>query len=130
MTRKVISATDAPKAIGPYSQAIEANGMIFLSGVIPLDPVTGDLVGSGDVKNQTERILKNMQNVIKAAGAAMKDVVKTTVYMTDLTYFAEMNEVYGSYFKDNPPARTTVQVSALPKAAMVEIECIAVKNAK
>jgi 2-iminobutanoate/2-iminopropanoate deaminase len=127
MSKKIISAAGAPKAIGPYSQAVKAGGFVFLSGAIPLDPVTGDLVGSGDVKIQTERIFKNMESILKEAKCTMKHVVKTTVYMTDLTFFAEMNEVYGSYFKENPPARTTVQVSALPKGAMVEIEAIVKK---
>ncbi len=121
--KKIINAPQAPKAIGPYSQAIEAGGFIFTSGVLPADPVTGEILG-GDMKSQTELVLKNLENIIKAAGAQLKHVVKTTVYITDLTAFAEMNEMYESFFKENPPARTTVQVAALPKGSYVQIEAI------
>ncbi|MBR2865832.1 MAG: RidA family protein [Elusimicrobiaceae bacterium] len=121
--KKIINSTQAPKAIGPYSQAVEDGGFIFTSGVLPVDPVTGEIFG-GDIKVQTELVLKNMENILKAAGAQMKHVVKTTVYMTDLTGFAEMNLVYSSFFKENPPARTTIQVAALPKGSSIEIEAI------
>ena len=121
--KKIINSTQAPKAIGPYSQAVEDGGFIFTSGVLPVDPVTGEILG-GDIKVQTELVLKNMENILKAAGAQMKHVVKTTVYMTDLTGFAEMNLVYSSFFKENPPARTTIQVAALPKGSSIEIEAI------
>jgi len=124
--KKIISSPQAPKAIGPYSQAIEIEGFIFTSGILPMDPVTGEIFG-GDVKSQTELVLKNMENIIKAAGAQMKHVIKTTVYVTDLTSFAEMNATYESFFKENPPARTTVQVAALPKGAYVQIEAVAHK---
>lgn len=121
--KKIINAPQAPKAIGPYSQATEVDGFIFTSGILPVDPVTGEVFG-GDVKSQTELVLKNMENIIKAAGAQLKHVVKTTVYLTDLTAFAEMNVAYEAFFKENPPARTTVQVAALPKGSNVQIEAI------
>ncbi|ACC97944.1 Putative endoribonuclease [Elusimicrobium minutum Pei191] len=126
MAKKVITSPLAPKAIGPYSQAVEIGGFVFVSGCLPLDPVTGEIVG-GDIKTQTETILKNMENVLKAAKLDFKHVVKSTLFMTDLTSFADLNEVYGRVFKENPPARTTVQVSALPKGALIEIEVIAKK---
>ncbi|WP_428897629.1 2-iminobutanoate/2-iminopropanoate deaminase [Parelusimicrobium proximum] len=126
MAKKIISSPNAPKAIGPYSQAVEVGGTVYLSGCIPLDPVTGDVVG-GDVKTQTDRIFRNLEGILKEAGLTLDNVVKTTVYMVDLTYFAEMNEVYGKFFKEKHPGRTTVQVSALPKGSLVEIEAIAVK---
>lgn len=124
--KKVINSNNAPKAIGPYSQAIEDGGFIFTSGVLPIDPVTGEIY-NGDVRVQTELILKNLENILKEAGLGLKDIVKTTVFMTDLTQFAEMNDVYGSFFQNNPPARTTVQVVGLPKGSAVEIEAIAKK---
>lgn len=124
--KKIISASGAPKAIGPYSQAVEDGGFIFTSSMLPMDPVTGEIY-SGDVQVQTELILKNLENILKEAGCSFKNVLKTTVYMTDLTKFAEMNATYESFFKENPPARTTVQVNALPKGSVVSIEAIAKK---
>lgn len=124
--KKIIDAPQAPKAIGPYSQAVEASGFVFTCGVLPADPVTGEILG-GDVKTQTELVLKNLENILKAAGVQPKHVVKTTVYLTDLTTFADMNAAYEAFFKDNPPARTTVQVSALPKGSSIQIEAIAHK---
>lgn len=124
--KKVISSPQAPKNIGPYSQAIEADGFVFTSGVLPVDPVTGEIFG-GDVKSQTELALKNLENILKAAGLQLKHVLKTTVYMTDLTCFAEMNTAYEAFFKENPPARTTLQAAALPKGSYIEIEAIAHK---
>lgn len=124
--KKVINSNHAPKAIGPYSQAIEDGGFIFTSGVLPIDPVTSEIY-NGDVRVQTELILKNLENILKEAGCTLKNVVKTTVFMTDLTQFAEMNNVYASFFKDNPPARSTIQVVGLPKGSAVEIEAIAKK---
>lgn len=121
--KKIISSPQAPKAIGPYSQAVEIDGFIFTSGILPADPVTGEIFG-GDMKSQTELVLKNMENILKAAGAQLKHVIKTTVYVTDLTSFAEMNMAYESFFKENPPARTTIQVAALPKGAYVQIEAV------
>jgi len=126
MSNKIIQAEKAPKPIGPYSQAVETGGLVFTSGIIPLDPVTGEIFG-GDVKTQTEVVLKNIENILAAAKLEMKHIVKTTVYMTDLTYFADMNEAYGAFFKENPPARTTVQVAGLPKGALIEIEAVAQK---
>ena len=121
--KKIISSPQAPKAIGPYSQAVETDGFVFTSGILPIDPVTGEIFG-GDVKSQTELVLKNMENILKAAGIQLKHILKTTVYLTDLTAFADMNTAYESFFKENPPARTTVQVAALPKGAYVQIEAI------
>ena len=126
MTKKIISSAQAPKAIGPYSQAVEDGGFIFTSSVLPIDPVTGE-VFTGDVQMQTEIILHNLENILKEAGCTLKNVVKTTVFMTDLTKFAEMNATYETFFTENPPARTTVQVSALPKGGVVQIEAIAKK---
>ena len=123
---KVINSSNAPKAIGPYSQAIEEGGFVYTSGVLPIDPVTSEIY-NGDVRVQTEIILKNLENILKEAGCTLKNVVKTTVFMTDLTQFAEMNAVYGNFFKENPPARTTVQVVGLPKGSSIEIEAIAKK---
>ena len=126
MTKKIINSSRAPKAIGPYSQAVEDGGLIFTSSVLPIDPVTGE-VFTGDVQMQTEIILHNLENILKEAGCSLKNVVKTTVFMTDLTKFAEMNATYETFFKENPPARTTVQVVALPKGGVVQIEAIAKK---
>lgn len=126
MTKKIINSSRAPKAIGPYSQAVEESGFVFTSSVLPIDPVTGEIF-SGDVQVQTEIILHNLENILKEAGCTLKNVVKTTVFMTDLTKFAEMNATYETFFKENPPARTTVQVSALPKGGVVQIEAIAKK---
>jgi len=118
-------ATDrGPKAIGPYSQAIRANGLVFLSGQIPLDPKTQQLV-EGDVAVQTERVLENLKGVVEAAGSSLQHVVKTTVFLADMNDFSAMNEVYARYFKNHPPARSTVEVSRLPKNARVEIDLIA-----
>ena len=124
--KKVINSSNAPKAIGPYSQAIEEGGFVYTSGVLPIDPVTSEIY-NGDVRVQTEIILKNLENILKEAGCTLKNVVKTTVFMTELTQFAEMNAVYGTFFKENPPARTTVQVVGLPKGSSIEIEAIAKK---
>ena len=126
MTKKIINSSRAPKAIGPYSQAVEDGGFIFTSSVLPIDPVTGE-VFTGDVQMQTEIVLHNLENILKEAGCGLKNVIKTTVFMTDLTKFAEMNATYETFFKENPPARTTVQVAALPKGGVVQIEAIAKK---
>lgn len=121
---EVISTDKAPGAIGPYSQAIKANGMIFCSGQIPIDPSTGNFV-SDDIAEQTVQVFKNLQAVLEAAGSGFGKVVKTTVFLADMNDFAAMNEVYGQYFTDNKPARATVQAARLPRDAKVEIECIA-----
>ena len=124
--KKIINSPHAPRAIGPYSQAVESGGFVFTSTVLPIDPVTGEIY-NGDVHVQTEIILHNLENILKEAGCSLKDVVKTTVYMTDLTRFAEMNSTYEMFFKENPPARATVQVAAIPKGSVVSIDAIAKK---
>src|SRR6266516_914017 len=125
--KKIISTSEAPAAIGPYSQAVRSGRLLFCSGQIPLDPKSGQIV-SGDIGAQTRRVLNNIAAVLRAEGATFEDVVKTTIFLTDLGDFQTVNEIYGSYFKQQPPARSTVQVSALPKGANVEIEVIAVAN--
>lgn len=125
MSRKPVCSAEAPKAIGPYSQAIEAGGWVFVSGQIPAG-VDGLLV-EGGVAAQTERCLQNIAAILRAAGLSLEAVAKTTVFMTDLGQFSSMNEVYARHFPDTPPARATVQVSALPKGASVEIEAVAVR---
>jgi 2-iminobutanoate/2-iminopropanoate deaminase len=122
--RQVIATTQGPKAIGPYSQAIKANGLIFLSGQIPLDPATQQLI-SGDVAAQTERVLQNITAILRAGGASLAQVVKTTVFLKSMNDFAAMNAVYERHFTADPPARSTVEVSRLPKDALVEIDVIA-----
>ena len=127
ITKTVILTEQAPKPIGPYSQAIEAGGFIFCSGQIPLDPQTGQLV-AGDIKVQTERILENLEAVLTAAGSSLDHAVKLTVYLTNLGDFETLNKVLGERFKKDPPARAVVQVSALPKNASVEVDLIALKK--
>ena len=122
--REVIATNDGPKAIGPYSQAIKANGLVFLSGQIALDPATQQLI-DGDVAAQTERILRNLAGILKAAGSSLDQVMKTTVFLKNMTDFGAMNEVYGRYFTQSPPARSTVEVARLPKDVLVEIDVIA-----
>lgn len=121
---EVVSTGAAPGAIGPYSQAIKVNGMVFCSGQIPIDPSTGQFA-SEDVTGQTEQVLKNLSAVLEAAGSSLEQVVKTTVFLADMNDFAAMNEVYGKFFITNKPARATVQAARLPRDARVEIECIA-----
>ena len=122
--KKIISTERAPKAIGPYSQAVISNGWAFLSGQIPLDPATNQII-EGGIAVQTERVLENLKSVLEAAGTSLERVVKTTVYLKDMGEFATMNEVYGRYFSTNPPARATVQAAKLPRDVSVEIDCIA-----
>ncbi len=122
--REVIATKDAPQAIGPYSQAIKAAGLVFCSGQIALDPATGTIVGS-DVAQQTERVLQNLAAVLAAAGSGLDRVVKTTVFLKNMGDFAAMNEVYGRHFKTAPPARSTVEAARLPKDVRVEIDVIA-----
>jgi 2-iminobutanoate/2-iminopropanoate deaminase len=124
--KTVISTAEAPTAVGPYSQAIAAGGFLFCSGQIPLEPSSGVLI-EGDISSQTKRVLENLAAVLRAHGLTMEHVVKTTVFMTDLANFGEMNTVYAQYFPGDPPARSTIQVAALPKGANVEIEAIASK---
>jgi len=123
--REAIATNDAPKAIGPYSQAIKANGFVFISGQIPLDPATQQLI-QGDVAAQTERVLQNLSGILKAAGSSMQQVVRCGVFLKSMSDFADMNEVYSRYFNQNPPARSTVEVARLPKDVLVEIDVIAV----
>ena len=123
--RQAISSADAPKAIGPYSQAIKAGNLLFLSGQIPLDPTSGNIV-DGDITAQTDRVFQNIKAVLAVAGASFANVVRTTVFLADMNEFAAMNAVYGKYVVDPPPARSTVQVARLPKDVRVEIDVIAV----
>jgi 2-iminobutanoate/2-iminopropanoate deaminase len=122
--REVISTSDGPKAIGPYSQAIKANGFVFVSGQIALDPVTNTLL-TGDVGFQTERVLKNVSGILQAAGSDLSKVVRSTVFLKNMNDFTAMNEVYGKFFTTQPPARSTVEVARLPKDVLVEIDVIA-----
>jgi 2-iminobutanoate/2-iminopropanoate deaminase len=122
--REIISTDKAPGAIGPYSQAIKTGGMVYCSGQIPIDPVTGEFI-SNDIAEQTEQVLKNLTAVLEAAQTSLANVVKTTVFLADMSDFAVMNEVYGRFFNENKPARATVQAARLPRDAKVEIECIA-----
>jgi 2-iminobutanoate/2-iminopropanoate deaminase len=125
MARKtIITPADAPAQVGPYSPAVRLGDLLFCSGQIPLDPATGQLV-AGDIRAQTERVLQNLQTLLAGAGLTFAHVVKTTVYMTDLGEFAAMNEAYARHFPTEPPARSTVQVAALPRGARVEIEVVA-----
>lgn len=124
---RAVSSPYAPKAIGPYSQAVVSGDLVFCSGQIPLDPASGEIVGAGDVRAQTRQVMRNLGAVLEAAGATFSDVVRTTIYLTDLADFAIVNEVYGAFFPGTPPARATVQVSALPRAALIEIDAIAHK---
>jgi len=122
--KKIIFTGAAPQAIGPYSQAVRSGRLLFCSGQIPLDPQSGEIV-SGDIATQTRRVLDNIGAILRMEGLTFNNVVKTTIFLTNLTDFQTVNEVYGSYFKQDPPARSTVQVSALPRGANVEIEVIA-----
>jgi len=125
--KKIISTSDAPAAVGPYSQAVRVGSTVYCAGQIPLDPKTGQIV-SGDIEVQTRRVMENIGAVLKSEGLSFDNVVKTTIFLMDLGDFQKMNEIYGSYFKQAPPARSTVQVAGLPKGARVEIETIAVAD--
>ncbi len=124
--KKVISTDKAPSAIGPYSQGIAAGNLVFSSGQLPVDPATGEFAGD-DIATQTRQCLKNLSAVLEAEGVSLANVTKTTVFLQDLSHFVAMNEVYSEFFPSEPPARSCFQVAALPKAALVEIEAIAVK---
>jgi 2-iminobutanoate/2-iminopropanoate deaminase len=124
MTKTIIKPAGAPPAIGPYSHAVRVGDLLFCAGQIPVDPATGQLA-AGDIRAQTERVLQNINNILKDQGLTMAHVVKTTVFMTNLADFAALNEVYAGHFRADPPARSTVQVAALPRGANVEIEVIA-----
>jgi 2-iminobutanoate/2-iminopropanoate deaminase len=122
--REVIATEQAPQAIGPYSQAIRAQGLIFTSGQIAIDPVTAQII-AGDVSAQTDRVLKNLAAILQASGSSLEKVLRCTVFLKNMGDFAAMNEVYGRYFKQEPPARSTVEVARLPKDALIEIDVIA-----
>ena len=124
--KTIISTPGAPAAIGPYSQAVEAGPFIFISGQLPVDPATGNIAGA-DTAAQTEAVIKNIAAILGSRGLTLENVVKTTVFMADLREFQKMNEVYARFFAKNPPARATIEVKALPKAALVEIEAIAAR---
>ena len=124
MTKKVIHTDRAPEAIGPYYQAIQAGDFLFLSGQIPLDPKTGELV-KGGIRIQTRQVLENIRGVLESQGSGMKDVVKATIFLRDIGNFNQVNEIYATYFPSSPPARSTVEVAKLPKDADIEIEMIA-----
>ena len=123
--REIIATDQAPRAIGPYSQAIRAGNLLFCSGQIPIDPTTGEFV-SGGVAEQTEQVMRNLSAVLSAGQSSLRQVVKTTVFLADMDDFTAMNEVYGRFFGENPPARATVQAARLPRDARVEIEAIAI----
>ena len=122
--KKIISTNEAPAAIGPYSQAVRSGNFVFCSGQIPLDPKSGEIV-AGDIGVQTRRVMDNVAGLLRAEGLSFDDIVKTTIFLTNLGDFQRVNQIYGSYFKNDPPARSTVQVAALPRGANVEIEIIA-----
>lgn len=124
MSKQVVATSSAPAAVGPYSQAIVSNGLVFCSGQIPLDPATGELVG-GTIADQTRRCMDNLAAVLEAAGTNLGNAVKVTAFLTDMADFAEFNDAYGEFFGDEPPARATFAVAALPKGAEVEVECVA-----
>ena len=124
--KKIIATINAPAAIGPYSQAIDCGSFLVTSGQVPFDPKTGEFVPGG-IQEQTRQVLTNVKAILEAAGLTMDNVVKTTVFMTDLADFTTFNNIYAEYFPENPPARSCVQVAALPKGALVETECICVK---
>jgi len=124
VTKSAVSAAEAPKAIGPYSHAVRTGQLLFLSGQVPIDPATGNLV-DGDISAQARRVMLNLEAVLKAAGLSLRDVVRTTIFLADMNDFAAVNAVYGTFFSDPYPARATVQVSRLPKDARVEIDAIA-----
>jgi 2-iminobutanoate/2-iminopropanoate deaminase len=123
--KEIVATEKAPRAIGPYSQAVRAGQMLFASGQIPIDPATGEFVAGG-IAEQTEQVLRNLSAVFEASGASLNQVVKTTVFLADMDDFTAMNEVYGRFFAENPPARATVQAARLPRDAKVEVEAIAV----
>jgi 2-iminobutanoate/2-iminopropanoate deaminase len=125
--KKIHKSDQAPKPLGPYSQAVEANGLVFLAGQIPIDPKT-DQVVTGDIEKQTVQVMENIKAVLSAAGLNFSNVLKTTIFLTDLSDFNKVNAVYGKYIAEMPPARTTIQVAALPKAVNVEIEMIAARS--
>ena len=127
MNKKVISIKDAPEAIGTYSQGIQFENFIYTSGQIPLDPISGNLI-SGDIKEEIRQVLNNLDAVLKGGGSSLQSAVKLTVYVTDLSYFIDLNEIFSEYFVNEPPARSAIQVSALPMGARIEIEAVGIKE--
>jgi 2-iminobutanoate/2-iminopropanoate deaminase len=127
MAKKIHFSPNAPKPIGPYSQAVEANGFVFFAGQIPLDPKSGDVV-KGSVSDQAQRVMENISAVLESADLKFENVVKTTIYLTDMNDFTSVNEVYGKFFKNDPPARTTIAVAALPRGVKVEVEITACRK--
>lgn len=123
--KEIVTTDRAPRAIGPYSQAVRSGKLLFASGQIPIDPATGEFVAGG-ITEQTEQVMRNVSAILEAAGAGLQQVVKTTVFLADMDDFTEMNKVYGRFFAENPPARATVQAARLPRDARVEIEAIAI----
>jgi 2-iminobutanoate/2-iminopropanoate deaminase len=128
LTKRIVHTSLSPKAIGPYSQAVISGNMIFVSGQIPLDPESGNLIEEKDIKAQTRRVLLNLQGILTGAGASLGNVVRTTVYLKDMNTFADFNSVYAEFFNVDPPARATVEVARLPKDVAVEIDCIAMTD--
>ena len=128
MSREIISTDQAPAAIGPYSQAVKANGLVFVSGQLPINPATGELV-SGDIRAETRQAMTNVGAILSAAGSAFDRIIKTTLFISDMEQFAVINEVYAEFFAGNPPARACVEVARLPKDARVEVEAVAVADA-
>jgi len=126
MNKQVISTSHAPSAIGPYSQAIRSGNLLFVSGQIPIDPSTGNLIEDKSIRGQTQRVLQNLVAIVEAAGGSMQNIVKTTVFLRDMGDFAEMNAVYSVFFYSSPPARSTIEASRLPRDVSIEIDCIAV----
>ncbi len=125
--KKVVKTSDAPKAVGPYSQAVEAGGFVFVSGQIPLEPKTGNIVHAG-IREQTWRVLENAKAVLAAAGCGMDDVVKVTIFLKDMSDFGAVNEVYATFFESDPPARSTIEAARIPKDALIEMDFIAYKG--
>jgi 2-iminobutanoate/2-iminopropanoate deaminase len=123
-TKEIIATKNAPQAIGPYSQAVKANGFVFTAGQVAIDPATGNVI-EGDVRRQTERVMQNLRAILQASGSSLDNVVKTTVFLKNMSDFAPMNEVYGTFFTSRQPARSTVEVAQLPKNVLVEIDVIA-----
>ena len=125
MTKRIIRTSLGPPAIGAYSQAVVSGNLIFVSGQIPLDPVTGNLIEEKDIKSQARRVLLNMQGILEGAGVSLENVVRTTVYLKNMSDFADFNSVYAEFFRNDPPARATVEVARLPRDVGIEIDCIA-----
>jgi 2-iminobutanoate/2-iminopropanoate deaminase len=126
MNKQIISTTQAPSAIGPYSQAVRVGNLLFVSGQIPIDPATGVLIDDKTIQSQTRRVLQNLVAIVQAAGGSAQSIVKTTVFLKDMGNFADMNSVYSGFFNSSPPARSTVEAARLPRDVSVEIDCIAV----